>query len=53
MPSLQRAKATQLANYGVSFESVELPKQKRDTRVVRDLSTDEIANEIVAWIKEV
>jgi electron transfer flavoprotein beta subunit len=50
MPSLQKAKAAQIRNEGLSFLKVELPKQQRNTRVVKDVSTDEIAREIVEWI---
>ena len=50
MPSLQRAKAAQIHNEGLSFLKVELPKQQRTTRVVKDVSADEIAREIVEWI---
>ena len=35
---------------GVSFLSVSLPKQARDTKVVKDLPPDQIAAEIVDWI---
>ena len=51
MPALQRAKAAPVASQGLSFSSVSLPKQVRETRVVRDLTPDEIAREIVDWIK--
>ena len=37
---------------GVTFVSVEVPKQKRDTRIVRDGSTDDMAREIAELIKE-
>jgi electron transfer flavoprotein beta subunit len=36
---------------GVRFVSAELPRQKRDTRIVKDASVDEIAREIVEWIR--
>jgi electron transfer flavoprotein beta subunit len=52
MPALQRAKAAPVANAGLAFVSVSLPKQQRDTRVVKDLGAEEIAREIVAWIGE-
>lgn len=52
MPSLQRAKPASIPNTGLCFASVSLPKQQRDTRVVKDLSAQQIASEIVAWIKE-
>lgn len=50
MPSLQRAKPAKVGAAGASFASVSLPKQRRETRVVKDLSAEEIAREIVAWI---
>jgi electron transfer flavoprotein beta subunit len=48
MPALQKAKAAQLGP-GARFQSVALPKQQRDTRIVKDKSAEEIAREIVAW----
>lgn len=51
MPALQKAQPTQIGAAGVNYLSVELPKQQRETRIVKDLSEDEIAEEIVAWIK--
>ena len=50
MPALQKAKAVKLTGDGLSFASVALPKQRRDTKIVKDLSTDDIAREIVEWI---
>ena len=52
MPALQRAKATPLTGTGLSFASVSLPKQQRQTRIVKNVPADEIAREIVAWIGE-
>jgi len=52
MPSLQRAKPTPIPGAGLCFASVSLPKQQRETRIVKDLSPQEIAREIVAWVKE-
>jgi electron transfer flavoprotein beta subunit len=51
MPALQKAKPTKLVGEGLTFASVALPKQVRVTRVVNDKTTDEIAREIVDWIK--
>jgi electron transfer flavoprotein beta subunit len=51
MPALQRAKLTNLAGEGVGFDGVTLPKQQRETRMVKDLSPEAIATEIVAWLK--
>ncbi len=50
MPALQRAKALKIASEGLSYASVSLPKQRRDTKIVKDLSPDDIAREIVEWI---
>jgi len=50
MPALQRARATPLASQGLSFASISLPKQVRETRVVKDKTPDEIAREVVEWI---
>ena len=51
MPSLQRAKSTPLANGDLGFLSVAVPKQRRDTRIVKDMTADEIARDIVEWIR--
>ncbi len=49
MPSLQKAKAAQLAQ-SAKFVSAELPKQQRDTRIVKDMPVEQVAREIVDWI---
>jgi electron transfer flavoprotein beta subunit len=51
MPSLQKAKAVKLTGEGLTFQSVVLPKQKRDTKVVKDMPVEQVAKEIVDWIK--
>jgi electron transfer flavoprotein beta subunit len=51
MPALQKAKPAKLSADGVTYASLALPKQRRETRVVKDRSVDEIAQEIVAWIR--
>lgn len=50
MPALQKAKPTKAGAEGVTFASVALPKQRRETKIVKDATPDEIAAEIVAWI---
>ena len=52
LPALQRSKASPVASAGLCYASVSLPRQQRDTRVVKDLPAEEIAREIVAWVKE-
>lgn len=49
MPALQKAKAATLSN-GVCYLSVTPPKQQRQTRIVKDQSSDQVATEIVEWI---
>jgi electron transfer flavoprotein beta subunit len=51
MPALQKAQPVNLAGDGVTFSSVTLPKQLRETKIVKDKSPDEIAAEIVEWLK--
>lgn len=51
MPALQKAKPAAVA-YGGAFASAAVPAQRRDTRVVKDLSPDAIAQEIVEWIRQ-
>ncbi len=51
MPALQRAQAVQIGIGGLQYTAVELPSQRRETRVVRDTPAEEIAQEIVDWIK--
>jgi electron transfer flavoprotein beta subunit len=50
MPALQKAKPVKIGAEGVKFASVALPKQQRQTKIVKDVPADEIAKEIVAWV---
>jgi electron transfer flavoprotein beta subunit len=50
MPALQRAKAVPLPAAGLHYLSASPPKQQRQTRVVKDLSVEQIAHEIAEWI---
>ena len=52
MPALQKAAKANISLDGVEYASVNLPKQLRDTRVVKDMPVEEIAQEIVNWIKQ-
>jgi electron transfer flavoprotein beta subunit len=52
MPALQKAKPIKLTGAGLAFASVALPKQRRETRIVKDATPDAIAQELLAWIKE-
>lgn len=51
MPALQKARPAQLGAEAPVFDSVELPKTQRQTRIVKDTPPEEIAKEIAAWIK--
>lgn len=50
MPALQKAQTVKLDANGLSYVSVSLPKQQRETRVEKNMSAEEIAAELVAWI---
>lgn len=50
MPALQKAKTAQVGNGGLQYVSVSLPKQQRETRIVKDMSAEDIAHEIAEWI---
>ena len=52
MPALQKAKPAKIATDAVKFASVALPKQQRQTKIVKDVPVDEIAKEIAAWIQQ-
>ena len=50
MPALQKAKPMTLDNNGLRYVSASLPSQQRQTRVVKDMAPDAIAQELVEWI---
>jgi electron transfer flavoprotein beta subunit len=50
MPALQRARPIKVANEGLVFASVTLPRQRRDTKIVKDLPPDAVARDIVEWL---
>jgi electron transfer flavoprotein beta subunit len=50
MPALAKATVAKLEPNGLSYVSVSLPKQQRETRVVKDMTPDQIAAELVEWI---
>lgn len=52
MPALQKAPQVKVGAEGVSFVKVELPRQQRQTRIVKDVPAEQIAEEIVTWISE-
>ena len=50
MPALQKAKPAKISVGDLQYLAVVLPKAQRETRVVKNMPTDEIAKEIVEWI---
>ena len=50
MPALQKAKPAMLADNGLQYVSVNLPSQQRQTRVVKDMAPEAIAQELVEWM---
>ena len=51
MPALQKATPAPLTSDGLAYKSVEIPQQKRQTRIVKDTPAEDIAREIVEWLK--
>lgn len=51
MPALQKAKAVGVSGRDAAFGRVETPKQRRDTRIVKDIPADEIARELAEWLR--
>lgn len=49
MPAMQKAKAAQIGA-GARFSSVTLPRQQRNTQIVKDKPVEEIAREIIDWV---
>jgi electron transfer flavoprotein beta subunit len=50
MPALQKAAPAPAGTGGVEFVSVAVPKVQRETRIVKDMSPDDVAREIAEWI---
>jgi electron transfer flavoprotein beta subunit len=51
MPALQRSKPVAITVGDVAFGKVESPKQRRDTRVVKDVPPEDIARELAEWVR--
>lgn len=52
IPALQKAKQAKIGATGMTFRSIEVPKQRRETRIVKDAGIEEIVQEILDWIKK-
>ena len=51
MPALQRARPVAVESGAVTYREGEGPEQRRDTRIVKDIPVDEMAREIVDWLR--
>lgn len=51
MPALQKAQPAKVGTGDADYVTVELPKQRRDTRIVKDVAAADIARELASWIK--
>jgi electron transfer flavoprotein beta subunit len=51
MPALAKAAASPLKGEGLRYQGVEVPSQRRETRIVKNMPVDDIARELAAWIK--
>lgn len=50
MPALQKAKPVALGDSGLHYLSASLPSQQRQTRVIKDMAPEAIAQELVEWM---
>jgi electron transfer flavoprotein beta subunit len=50
MPALQKAKPVALGDSELQYRSASLPSQQRQTRVVKDMAPEAIAQELVDWM---
>ena len=51
MPALMKAPVANVGVGGIAYEKTEVPSAKRDTVVKKDMAVDDIAKEIVDWIR--
>jgi electron transfer flavoprotein beta subunit len=50
LPALHKAQPAHVRAAGIAYTSVEVPAQRRETRVEKEMSPDQVAAEIVDWI---
>jgi electron transfer flavoprotein beta subunit len=51
LPALQKATRATVSAEGLTYEGVGLPSQQRQTRIVKDMAAEAIAQEIFAWMQ--
>ncbi len=52
MPAIQKAQPVDLKDSGLTILSAEQPQQRRNTRIEKDMSEEDIAKELVEWLKQ-
>ena len=52
MPALMKAQPASVGTGGIAYAKAEVPAAKRDTVVKKDMTVEEIAAELVEWIKQ-
>jgi electron transfer flavoprotein beta subunit len=52
MPAIQQARAAQIGTGTVDYAEIRLPDQRRQTKIVKDVTDDEMARDIVDWLRE-
>jgi electron transfer flavoprotein beta subunit len=51
MPALQKAQPVSVGAEGLAYAKVEVPAQRRETRIEKNMSADDVAREIVEWLR--
>jgi electron transfer flavoprotein beta subunit len=51
MPALMKAPVANVGTGGIAWQKAEVPASKRETVVKKDMSVEDIAQEIVEWVK--
>jgi electron transfer flavoprotein beta subunit len=51
MPALMKAPVANVGTGGIAWQKAEVPASKRETVVKKDMSVEDIAKEIVEWVK--
>jgi electron transfer flavoprotein beta subunit len=52
MPALQKAKSASITSGDLIYANVAVPLQQRTTRIEKNMTVDDIAREIVQWVRE-
>ena len=52
MPAIQKAQSASIKDESFTLKNVEVPAQRRETKIVKDMAPADIAKELVEWLKE-